>query len=273
MDPHPTRKSTGTGTFPRWLAVATGAGILAGARLAWPAAAGPANMKIRPLVELVEKREPGIVPVREWIRGAKNHVQELRGTRQAGERALYALQITSRSPMGALALETGGLLIDHGWIRVLGGGSDRLPRAIHQWNGVEAGRPSKRLPGAILIADDVLGGFFAVNGGGLKGPPGHVFYYAPDSLTWEDVAPSYSEWLLWTMSGDLEKFYEGARWPGWRREVEALRGDQGISVYPFLFAAGEPIARRSRKAVPLQELWLLHVEEVPRQLGGKRASD
>ena len=228
-------------------------------------------MTIRPLAELINKKEPGIVPVREWIpAAAKNHVEELPGSRVAGERALYALQITSRLPMGGLALETGGLLIDHGWIRVLGGGGPRLPRAIHQWNGVEAGRPSQRLPGTILVADDVLGGFFAINGGGLKGPPGHVFYYAPDSLAWEDVAGSYSEWLVWAMNGDVGKFYEDFRWPNWRRDVESLPGDQGISVYPFLFAAGEGIARRSRKPVPLQELWLLHVQEFPRQLGSKR---
>jgi hypothetical protein len=253
----------------RRLSIAALAGALISATV-WAAPVGSPAMKVRPLVELVEKKEPGIVPVREWIRAAKNHVEELPVARATGERALYALQVTSRSPMGALALETGGLLVDHGWIRVLGGGCARLPRGIHQWNGVEAGKPSQRLPGTILVGDDVLGGFFALNGGGLPGPRGHVFYYAPDSLTWEDVAPSYSDWLVLMMNGDLEKFYEGSRWPGWRREVDSLPGDRGISVFPFLSAAGENIAKRSRRPVPLQELWILHVQEFPRQLGNKR---
>ena len=43
------------------------------------------------------------------IRAAKNPVEELKVERSAGERALLALQVTSRSPMGAIALETGGL--------------------------------------------------------------------------------------------------------------------------------------------------------------------
>ena len=127
-----------------------------------------------------------------------------------------------------------------------------------------------RLPGTILVGDDVLGGFFAINGGGLDGPRGHVFYYSPDSLSWEDVAPSYSEWLMRMLTDDLQVFYKRLRWPGWRREVERLKGDQGISVYPFLFAAGEDISRRSRKPVPLQELWTLHVEDLPKQLGARR---
>lgn len=237
--------------------------------VAFAASNGDGAMRVRGLDELVDRKEPGIELVRGWIRGAKNQVEELKVERAAGERALVGLQVTSRSPMGAVALETGGLLVDHGWIRVLGGGNRRLPRPIHEWNRMVSGA-AQRLPGTILVADDALGGFFAVNGGGLKGPQGHIFYYSPDSLTWEDVAPSYSQWLAWLMTGDLEAFYKGLRWPGWQRDVETLPGDRGISVYPFLFAAGEPIAKRSRKPVPLEELWALHVETLPRKLGQGR---
>ena len=52
--------------------------------------------------------------------------------------------------------------------------------------------------------------------------------------------------------------------------MEPLTGDRGISVYPFLFASGENISKRSRRPVPIQELWTLLVEEVPRQLGRGR---
>jgi hypothetical protein len=232
------------------------------------AAAAPPGAP-RGLDELINKKEPGIELVRGWIRAAKNPVEVLSVERAAGERALLALQVTSRSPMGAIALETGGLLIDHGWIRVLGAGHKRLPRSIQEWNRMTGGA-AHRLPGTILVGDDVLGGFFAINGGGLKGPPGHVFYYSPDSLTWEDLWPSYSEWLVGIMSADLEKFYQGLRWSSWRPEVERLPGDKGISVYPFVWTKGEAIEKRSRRPVPLQELWTLHVEELPRQLGSRK---
>jgi hypothetical protein len=129
---------------------------------------------------------------------------------------------------------------------------------------------AQRVPGAIVVGDDVLGGFFAVNGGGIGAAMGHVFYYSPDSLKWEEIAPSYSEWLVGMLTGDLEAFYRGMRWPNWKREVEQLPGNQGISVYPFLSAAGAEIAKRSRKPVPLEELWGLHVEELPKQLGAGR---
>ena len=34
---------------------------------------------------------------------------------------LSRLQVTARSMMGALALSSGGMLVDHGWVRLLGG--------------------------------------------------------------------------------------------------------------------------------------------------------
>jgi hypothetical protein len=213
---------------------------------------------VRTLDQLINHDEPGIALVKQWIGSATNAAELLAVDRQDGERALLALQVTSRSPMGALALESGGLLIDHGWVRVLGGGSSRLPRAIDQWNGIAApGRPSTRLPGTILVGDDVLGGFFALNGGGIANELGHVFYHAPDSFDWEHMAPSYSDWLMAMMTIDLAKFYKGQRWPGWETDVATLPGDRAFNVYPFLFAEGPEIAERSRRAVPVDELWRL----------------
>lgn len=230
----------------------------------------PTKTKMRTLDELIDKKEPGIEVVRQWIGRAKAHVEVLSVDRTAGEKALLALQLTSRSPMGAIALETGGLLIDHGWVRVLGGGNSRLPRTIQEWNRLDGSNANPRLPGTILVADDVLGGFFALNGGGLKGARGHVFYYSPQTLEWEDVADSYSGWLSGIMMGNLDSFCEGMRWPGWQREVEIMSGDRAISVYPFLFTSGSNISTRSRKPVPIEELWGLYVEDFPTQLLRKR---
>lgn len=220
---------------------------------------------VKDVTSLINTDDPGVDLVREWIADAENQVQELPVERAAGERALYALQVTSRSPMGAIALETGGLLVDHGFIRVLGGGHAQV-RAIQDWNGIVAGQAGLRLPGAILVADDVVGGFFAVNGGGLRGDPGHIFYFSPTSLEWEDVGDSYSEWLCGLFDGDLSEFYDGMRWDGWEKDAAALSGSHAFSIYPFLCTEGPTVAERSRRAVPIAELWGLHVEELPKQL-------
>ncbi|MBL8724060.1 MAG: DUF2625 family protein [Planctomycetes bacterium] len=222
-------------------------------------------MSPKTIEQLVDTTEPGMALVHEWIKDAKSTVEVLGVDPAAGRRTLLALQVTSRSPMGAIALESGGLLIDSGWVRVLGGGHDRLPRSLNEWNRLE--QPPHRLPGALLVGDDAIGGFFALNGGGIPGPVGHVFYFAPDSLRWEDVAASYSEWLRFLMLGDLERFYADNRWGSWRVDVQQMPGDRAFSIYPFPFAEGPPVGERSRRPVPLEELWGLYVVDLPKQLG------
>lgn len=41
----------------------------------------------------------------------------------AAEAELVKTQVTTRSVMGAVVYETGGILIDRGWLRILGSGS------------------------------------------------------------------------------------------------------------------------------------------------------
>lgn len=156
--------------------------------------------------------------------------------------------------MGAIVYETGGMLIDHGWLRILGSGHPRLPRSLPDWN---LGRTwdGKTQPAALLVADDVLGGFFALNGGALKGKLGNTSYFAPDSHQWEDLEIGYSQFVCWALSGSLDKFYDTLRWPGWESEVEKLRGDQALSIYPMLFCSGPPIEKRHRGAVPIAEIY------------------
>lgn len=219
----------------------------------------------RTLAELVDATDPGWPVVTEWIADATNHVEVLPVDPQAGERALLAIQVTTRSPLGAIAYSTGGILVDHGWIRVLGGGHARLPRDLGTWNFADDRTP--RLANAMLVADDVSGGFFAINGGAFEGPLGSVFYLAPDTLEWEDLERGYSGFLQFLFEGDLARFYEGQRWSGWADEVASTPGDRAFSVYPFLCVEeGGPIEARSRKAVPIDKLWRLHAEDLPRQL-------
>ena len=50
---------------------------------------------------------------------------------------------------------------------------------------------ARRMPSYLLVADDVLGGFFAINGSAFAGEAGNVFYYAPGSGEWEDCEMGY----------------------------------------------------------------------------------
>jgi len=215
----------------------------------------------RPLEALVNREESAWPQVQEWIKDAKTRVEILQPSESAAD-ALVSLQVTTRSPMGAVILHTGGILIDDGWVRVLGSGHPRLPRSLPAWNFACGMAAAATPPPCLLVADDVLGGFFALNGGKFA-PGGHnVWYFAPDTLEWEDLGRGYSEFLVWSFSGALAKFYAPFRWPDWQAEVSALPGDMGLMVYPFLSTEGPEIAGRTRGAVPISELFSIHVGAV-----------
>lgn len=221
----------------------------------------------RPLRELIDDAEPAWPLVLEWFKDATNEVVVLPAARAQGEAALLALQVTTRSPLGAIALEAGGVLVDHGWLRLLGAGCERLRESLVTWNGLDGRAPP--LDGALLIAHDAAGGFFALNGGGLPAAPRSVAYAAPDTLEWLDMELGYSDFVRWAVTGDLATFYADLRWPGWEPEVAALEGDQGLVVWPPLFTKegrAARLERRSRGVVPSRELWGLW-HDFRRQLG------
>lgn len=222
----------------------------------------------RSVDDLVDDRHSALPLVQRWIEESPRQVELLPTEGHFGEDTLLALQVTTRSTLGAIAFHSGGLLVDAGWVRVLGSGHHRLPRDLAGWNRLGAPSAAHRQPGALLVADDVLGGFFAVNGGGLPAEDGNVCYLSPDTLEWEDLGIGYTNWMCWLLTGPVTDFYEGTRWPGWEREVAALVPGHAFSVYPFLCMVGDPIARRSRRPVPIDELWRLHALELPSKLAG-----
>lgn len=213
---------------------------------------------MRQISELVDDQQSGWRLVQSWIKEAINHIEVLPVIKSEAERVLFDLQVTTKSPMGAIAYYCGGILVQNGWLRILGSGTDTFRRNISAWNKLN--EEKQRLEGALLIADDVMGGFFAINGGLFDGEIGNIFYLAPDTLEWEDLELKYSEFIYWAFTGDIDKFYETFRWRGWENEIDKVIGDKGISVYPFLWAAGDEIEKRSRRIVPIEELWGITID-------------
>ncbi|WP_223827782.1 DUF2625 domain-containing protein [Hymenobacter armeniacus] len=219
------------------------------------------SMQTRSLTELINTQDPGWPLVQGWIAAAKNKVQIMPKTASRADSALLAAQVTTRSPMGAVVYETGGILVDNGWLRILGSGSPGLNRDLMGWN-------KDKQKGLLLIADDALGGFFALNGGAFgQATLGKIYYLAPENLEWEPLNKSYSDFLVFCFSGNLDQFYDKMRWRGWQQEVASLNGNQGISCYPFLFTTeGKNLSKVLRKPVPIQELWMFS-NDMRQQLG------
>jgi len=215
----------------------------------------------RVLNELIDAVDPAWPLIQGWIDVAHHSVEVLDVNQVRADEVLLSLQVTTRSPLGAVAFKTGGMLIDQGWLRFLGSGHERMHGDLLSWNTKGDILESHLLNNALVVAHDAVGGFFALNGGAFPGRPGGAFYFAPDTLEWKNTNLSYSQLLNWAMAGNLALFYENMRWPGWEQDISTLEGDKGIAFYPFLWANREiPIVKRSRRAVPMEELWRLHVD-------------
>lgn len=215
----------------------------------------------RTLTELTEVADPAWLEVAAWFDSAAVSVHQLGADSERSKLALERLQVTLRSALGAQVFHTGGVFLDHKWLRLLGSGSQLLPFDIVSLTERLGFWPSaKEPPTAVVFAVDVLGGVFAINGGafGQEGA-GHVFYFSPDGLTWENLHQSHSAFVQLMLSERISVFYESLRWKGWEEESEAVEGNQSLCVVPPLWASeSRPIEKTRRAIVPLSETLDLH---------------
>ena len=151
--------------------------------------------KMRAIEELINQSDSGWPFVSEWIKSAKNKVEILSVDNEKAKDALYKTQVTTRSPMGSIIYETGGILIDNGWIRILGSGNVKLNRSLPEWNLGKGFKEFGQSAPFLLVADDAIGGFFMLNGGALGKDLGKIYYFAPDSLEFEPLNITYTEFL------------------------------------------------------------------------------
>ncbi|MBX7172282.1 MAG: DUF2625 domain-containing protein [Pyrinomonadaceae bacterium] len=222
---------------------------------------------MKPLEELIDNSETGWNLVKNWINEGKNNIEIIPSTFANANEALYKTQVTTRSPMGAIIYHTGGILVDHGWIRILGSGSERLNRNLPDWNEGKSYYQTGEKPSFLLIADDVIGGFFMLNGGALGNDLGKVYYFAPDSLEFEPLEINYSEFLLFCFNNNLNEFYQNLRWENWQEDATRISNDKVFSFYPFLWTEeGKHINKIHREEIPIEEQYFFNLKS-RKQLG------
>lgn len=170
---------------------------------------------------------------------------------------LYRTQVTTRSPMGAIAYHTGGISVLQGWLRILGSGSPSIPRTLPDWN-------EGRSDGFYLIADDAFGGFFALDGGALGVGSGQVCYFSPRSLRWEPLDCGYSQFLVWACT-DFRGFYDDMAWPDCQATISRLAPDRCLFFYPPLWTTEAGGLSSTDRDVPVTETWGVQMD-VARQL-------
>jgi hypothetical protein len=212
--------------------------------------------------ELINNKESGWDLVLEWKKSAKNAVELLPiDSQERAEKSLLQVQVTTRSPMGAIIYHSGGILIDGGWIRILGSGSKKLDRGLMEWNKGKTFKEFGEKTPFLLVGDDVIGGFFALNGGGLGKDVGKIYYLAPESLEWEALEWTYTEFITFCFEGDLKGFYKNLRWRTWKEDLLKIDGNMTFNFYPPLWTKeGKNIEKASKKPVPTSEQYSLSMD-------------
>jgi hypothetical protein len=116
-------------------------------------------------------------------------------------------------------------------------------------NILEFNRKFGELPGEgrYVIAHDVFGGLFALTKTGVE-------YFAPDSLRWETLGISYEGFVEWISTTHLDAFYESFLWDDAMECLSNLNAEDGILMYPFLWAKECDVNSATKKKIPYNEL-------------------
>ena len=215
----------------------------------------PTWRRMRTLEQLVAREESALPVLLQALRSAEaNPCEVLPPDKGLASETLVELQQGTDTFLGTVAFHTGGLSFHHGFLRVLGSGE---VRSLRRWSRVTNALDE----GYALIADDVLGGFFALNRGGFAAEAeGGVFFLPPDRLEWQSLDVGYSEFLNWCVAGDYAQFYEPLGWEGWDGVERPGWGDAFAFAPPPWTVEAQDLSRAERTVVPVGEIWRLKRE-------------
>lgn len=175
-----------------------------------------------------------------------------------GQNAIDVLKITSKSVLGSILFNTSGITVDN-WIRVLGSENEKN-RGIISFNKINKEGFVNNIDKMLIVADDVVGGIFAMNSGKFSDGIGDIWYFAPDTLKWESLEMKYSEFITWITIGNTDEFYSTLRWNKWQNDASNVNFDEAILIYPFLWSNEIEIETAEKKIVPVEELLSINQE-------------
>lgn len=214
--------------------------------------------------------------ISQWIKEAGNKTQYLSRNADEAEKIVKLFDINTSDTLGAIVFHSGGLLIDDGWIRILGSGNKLLQRNLYSWNKGLTFIDYPSQAGYILVGDDAMGGLFAMNKGYLSTDEkalNKIFYFVPDMLEWLYLDLNYSEFLLFAMNADLNEFYQDLRFHGWEKTIKDLHGDDALQCKPFLWTEeGKDVESTKKQSVSMldQYNFLLDNKEIMDKLQQKK---
>lgn len=173
--------------------------------------------------------------------------------REPSERArlatLQAIGVSTRSTLGAIIYETGGISFRDGLIRHLGAAPTTSQRNIQTF------ARSADLSGALVIGDDPYGGLYLLNGGALPGVSGNVVHVPSDTMIADDLGIGHTDFIEWCLTGEVNELYAPLEAVKRSHPPSNFDFTESLSIYPFLWTVeGRDPAQASTRVVPAWEV-------------------
>lgn len=196
--------------------------------------------------------------VQNVIDNSNRDIKVLAGDTELGKKECQSMNIPEQSLLGSVVCNTQGILVDN-WIRILGQ-QGRGIKGIGHYNSL--GSTDEFFAGLFVVALDIVGGIFAIDISRFEPGKNDMYYFAPDTLEWECMDVPYSTFLSWVFAGKVDEFYDSMRWSSWKEDCGKAAFDEGILLYPFLWAAECDVETARKKNVPLEEMISMQIEFV-----------
>lgn len=189
---------------------------------------------MRTLDELLDREDSALPILREWIDDPAGNGGILAPpVKTVAVQTLVHLQVTTRSTLGAVAYETGGISIADGLLRLLGSSAER---SLIQSARIAGCPLDGSYPDVLIVGDDVFGGLFALNGGRFGAErQGQIFHLPADDIFWVPLGIGHSDFVHRCVTRDLSILYASLTYLDVfaRRPLPAFNAT--FSFYPFLW--------------------------------------
>lgn len=191
----------------------------------------------------------------EALRQSPNKV-EICKSESDGYKIIEQMGIGENTTIGLIILNCSMLRIN-GYLRIWGSGNNTTHR-----NFVDGNNELRGYFGGnkVVVADDIWGGCFAINNGDFSGSPQYLWYYAPDTLQWENLEITYSQFIYWAIGPDIQGFYKSFLWDNTRTLLDQITFSQGLSIYPPLWTKECDSKTASVRIIPMNELVKVNIE-------------
>lgn len=178
------------------------------------------------------------------------------GNKNVGYRELKKMNVFPKSTLGVIVIHSSGIIVDN-WLRLVGQ-KNLKHKGILDYNDYQ--KENISIEKMTIIAQDVVGGLFAINVGKYQDGLKKVWYFAPDTLQWECMYMNYAEFVAWAIQGNTDEFYDSMRWKGWEEICSKVEFDEMMLIYPFLWSKECNIETAVKKVVSSDELIRMNSE-------------